>query len=33
MSQLTVPGMNEPPSLYDVTVRVGKDDGHQLDLA
>jgi hypothetical protein len=26
---LTVPGMNEPPRRYDVTVRVAKDDGHQ----
>jgi hypothetical protein len=25
---LTVPGMNKPPSRYDVTVRVAKDDGH-----
>jgi hypothetical protein len=23
---LTVPGMNEPPSSYDITVRVAKDD-------
>ena len=30
---LTVPGMNEPPSRYDVTVRVAKDDGHQPDPA
>ena len=27
---LTVPGMNEPPSRYDVTVRLAKDDGRQL---
>ncbi len=26
---LTVPGMNEPPSRYDVTVRVARDDGRQ----
>lgn len=25
---LTVPGMNDPPSRYDVTVRVAKDEGH-----
>jgi hypothetical protein len=30
---LTVPGMNKPPSRYDVTVRVAKDDGHRLDPA
>ena len=30
---LTVPGMNEPPSRYDVTVRVAKDDGRQPDPA
>jgi len=29
----TVPGMDNPPSRYDVTVRVGKDDGHQPDPA
>ncbi len=29
----TVPGMDKPPSRYDVTVRVGKDDGHQPDRA
>src|SRR5271167_3560107 len=29
----TVPGMDKPPSRYDVTVRVGKDDGHQPDPA
>jgi hypothetical protein len=27
---LTVPGMNKPPSRYDVTVRVAKDGGHPL---
>jgi hypothetical protein len=30
---LTVPGMNEPPSRYDVTVRVAGDDGRQPDPA
>src|SRR5277367_4589396 len=30
---LTVPGMNKPPSRYDVTVRVAKDDGHPPDPA
>jgi hypothetical protein len=30
---LTVPGMSKPPSRYDITVRVGKDDGHQLGPA
>jgi hypothetical protein len=25
---LTVPGMTKPPSRYEVTVRVAKDDGH-----
>ncbi len=30
---LTVPGMNEPPSRYDVTVRVAKDDSRQPDPA
>ena len=30
---LTVPGMHEPPSRYDVTVRVAKDDGHLPDSA
>ena len=30
---LTVPGMSKPPSRYDVTVRVAKDDGHPLDPA
>ena len=25
--------MDKPPSRYDVTVRVGKDDGHQPDPA
>ena len=25
--------MDKPPSKYDVTVRVGKDDGHQPDPA
>ncbi len=29
----TVPDMNEPPSRYDVTVRVAKDDGRQPDPA
>ena len=27
---LTVQGMNKPPSRYDVTVRVARDDGHLL---
>src|SRR5271166_5981700 len=30
---LTVPGMDKPPSRYEVTVRVGKDDGHPADPA
>ena len=30
---LTVPDMNKPPSRYDVTVRVAKDDGHPPDPA
>ena len=30
---LTLPHMDKPPSKYDVTVRVGKDDGHQPDPA
>jgi hypothetical protein len=30
---LTVPGMNNPPGRYDVTVRVAKDDGHSPDPA
>jgi hypothetical protein len=30
---LTVPGINKPPSRYDVTVRVAKDDGHPPDPA
>jgi hypothetical protein len=30
---LTVPGMNEPPNRYDVTVRVASDDGRQPDPA
>jgi hypothetical protein len=30
---LTVPGMNKPPSRYDVTVRVAKDDSHPPDPA
>ena len=29
----TVPGMDKPPSRYDVTVRVAKDDDHQPDPA
>lgn len=29
LTSLTVPGMNERPSRYDVTVRVPDDDGHQ----
>ena len=35
MSHITpaVPDMDNPPSRYDVTVRVGKDDGHQPDPA
>ena len=28
-----VPGMDKPPSRYDVTVRVAKDDGHFPDPA
>ena len=27
---LMVPGMDKPPSRYDVTVRVDRDDGHSL---
>ena len=30
---LTVPDMDKPPSRYDVTVRVAKDDGHPADPA
>jgi hypothetical protein len=30
---LTVPDMDKPPSRYDVTVRVAKDDGHLTDPA
>ena len=30
---LTVPDMSKPPSRYDVTVRAGHDDGHQLNPA
>ena len=30
---LTVPGMDEPPSRYDVTARVASDDGAQPDPA
>ena len=30
---LTVPDVNEPPSRYDVTVRVAGDDGRQPDPA
>jgi hypothetical protein len=30
---LTVPGMNKPPSRYDVSVRVAKDDGHRAGPA
>ena len=30
---LTVPDMDKPPSRYDVTVRVAKDDGHSPDPA
>jgi hypothetical protein len=29
----SVPGMNKPPSRYEVIVRVGKDDGHPADPA
>jgi hypothetical protein len=29
----SVPGMDEPPSRYDVTVWVAKEDGHQPDQA
>ena len=32
-TKLIVPGMNEPPSRYDVTVRVASDDGAQPDPA
>ncbi len=28
-----MPGMDKPPSRYDVTVRVAKDDGHPPDPA
>ena len=28
-----VPGMDKPPSRYDVTLRVAKDDGHCPDPA
>ena len=28
-----VPGMDKPPSRYDVTIRVAKDDGHSPDPA
>jgi hypothetical protein len=30
---LTVPDMDKPPSRYDVTVRVAKDDGQSSDPA
>ena len=30
---LTVPGMNKPPSRYEVIVRVAQGDGHQPDPA
>jgi hypothetical protein len=30
---LMVPVMDKPPSRYDVTVRVAKDDGHSPDPA
>ena len=30
---LTVPGMDKPPSRYEVTVRVAKDDSHPPDPA
>ena len=33
LTALMVPGMNKPPSRYDVTVRVAKEDGHQPDPA
>ena len=26
---LTVPGMDKPPSRYDVTIRIAREDGHQ----
>jgi hypothetical protein len=29
----TVPGMDKPPSRYEVTIRVAKDDGHHPDPA
>jgi len=29
----TVPGIEKPPSRYEVTIRVAKDDGHQPDPA
>jgi hypothetical protein len=33
VTTLKVPYMNEPPSRYNVTVRVAHDDGHQPDPA
>jgi hypothetical protein len=30
---LTVPGINEPPRLHDVTTRVAKETGHHRDPA
>ncbi len=33
LTSLTVPDMTKPPSRYDVTVRVAKQDGHQSDPA
>jgi len=33
LTPLTVPGMDKPPSWYDVTVRVAKEDGYQPDPA
>jgi hypothetical protein len=33
LTRLPVPGMDKPPSRYDVTVRVAKDDGHPPDPA
>ena len=32
-STLKVPGMNEPPGRFDVTVRVARDDGRPADPA
>ena len=29
LTALMVPGMNKPPSRYDVTIRIARQDGHQ----